>query len=126
MLHLHLETNYKSLHYKQKKPVKADYPSFNERPDAHFFYYNNQRQVIASVVMNLRIAWKNGKYLLSVSLSFIYDIQNQISFHGDVNANISRHCNFPLMTNRPTDAVHLMTLSSSKTSQVALPFENKR
>jgi uncharacterized protein VirK/YbjX len=34
MLHLHLETKYKNLRYRQKKQVKADYPRFNERPNA--------------------------------------------------------------------------------------------
>jgi hypothetical protein len=60
MLHLHLETNYKIFHYRQKKPAKADYPS------SFFFNYKNQRRVIASVVMNLRITWKDGK-LLSIN-----------------------------------------------------------
>jgi hypothetical protein len=53
------------LHYRQKKPVKADYPSFKERPNAQKqnLNYKNQCRVIVSVLMNLRITWKDGQLL---------------------------------------------------------------
>jgi hypothetical protein len=61
MLHLHLETKYQILRYGQnKQPVKADYPSFNERPNAQ----QNEKEkktctiqcrAIVREVMNLRI-----------------------------------------------------------------------
>jgi len=75
MPHLHLETNYKILRYRQKKPVKVDYPSFNERPNANFFFnYKNQRQVIASVVMNLRIHEQDDKLLDRWATLSIYTV----------------------------------------------------